>query len=499
MKTIILFALLSLLLATGLTWSEVKTSSDEINIIFDEIPEKTPTIDLISKVPDHQSAYRIQNMPLNDFVLAMAQKGSLSYVANPKVTGTVSGRFTQSSALEMIKVAARANGYAVQENGSNIELYNADTLAALPQQVYTRQLKYLRVPGKPEDQQKKMQELFKGFLSSDRSQIQFDSKTNTLVVRDVDSNISLLDSMINKLDVDRPNVLVRVTAVEVDANPRRMYGIDWQNTFGEAGLDLSATTVNSLASLLTTQFVATTATSALPTHPDYALVLQPGQVKGVLRALEKKGLAEIRAQFFVSTEDNELGMTTVARQEPIPTFSANQQTGGFDITGFQYKPIGATLQVTPQLLPDNIVRLAIKPSLSSSNQTRTFTSNNGGFSASVPIIEERSTEVTVRVPINKSLLLGGLQQLFGTDQSNKVPLLGDIPLLKFFFSSRDYEKRTRNLILVVEPGTLDPQNPENLQEEINKIKDQMKFHPKDFNKPISDLSAKASDFSPFAQ
>ena len=492
-------ALLLASLSLHFTWSEIKTESNEISIIFDEAPTKTPTIDLTQKEVEEKKAYRIQNMPLNDFVMAMAQKGSLSYVANPKIVGSVSGRFTQDLPLDMIKAAARANGYAVQCNGSNIELFNSETLAALPQQVYTRQLKYLRAPGKPEDQQKKMQELFKGFLSSDRSQIQFDSKTNTLVVRDVDSNITLIDSMINKLDVDRPNVLVRVTAVEVDANPRRMYGIDWQNTFGESGLDLSATTVNSLASLLTTQFVATNASSALPTHPDYALVLQPGQVKGVLRALEKKGLAEIRAQFFVSTEDNESGLTTVARQEPIPTFSANQQTGGFDITGFQYKPIGATLQVTPQLLPDNIVRLAIKPSLSSSNQTRTFTSNNGGFSASVPIIEERSTEVTVRVPLNKSLLLGGLQQLFGTDQSNKVPVLGDIPVLKFFFSSRDYEKRTRNLILVVEPGTLDPQNPDSLQEEINKIKDQMKFHPKDFNKPISDLSAKSSDYSHFAK
>jgi type II secretory pathway component GspD/PulD (secretin) len=499
MKTTLKSFILTPLLCVLFVSAETHKNSGEIEIIFDEVPVKSSQVEESDKSTQTKNAYRIHNMPLNDFVLAMAQKGALTYVANPKVTGNVSGRFNQDSPLEMIKVAARANGYAVQINESSIELYNADTLAALPQQVYTRQLKYLRVPGKPEDQQKKMQELFKGFLSTDRSQIQFDSKTNTLVVRDVDSNISLLDSMITKLDVDRPNVLVRVTAVEVDANPRRMYGIDWNNTFGEAGLDLSATTVNSLASLLTTQFVATTATSAMPSNPDYALVLQPGQVKGVLRALENKGLAEIRARFFVSTEDNESGMTTVARQEPIPTFSANQQTGGFDITGFQYKPIGATLQVTPQLLPDNIVRLAIRPSLSSSNQTRTFTSNNGGFSASVPIIEERSTEVTVRVPLNKSLMLGGLQQLFGTDQSNKVPILGDIPLIKFFFSSRDYEKRTRNLILVVEPGTLDPQNPQGIEDEINKIKDQMKYLPKDFNKPISDLSAQASDYSLFSK
>lgn len=474
-------------------------SSNDIDIIFDETPLPSPSTNNPTEPPTNQKVFRIQNMPLNDFVMAMAQKGGYSYVANPKITGTVSGRFSQTNSLEMIQSAARANGYAVQLNGTSLELYNADTLAALPQQVYTRQFKYLRVPGKPEDQQKKIQELFKGFLSSDKSTIQFDSKTNTLVVRDVDSNITLIDSMIHKLDVDRPNVLVRVTAVEVDSNPRRMYGIDWQQTFGQSGLDLSASTVNSLASLLTTQYVATAATSALPTNPDYALVLQPGQVRGVLRALETKGLAEIRARFFVSTEDNESGITTVARQEPIPTFSANQQTGGFDITGFQYKPIGATLQVTPQLLPNDIVRLSIKPSLSSSNQTRTFTSNNGGFSASVPIIEERSTDVTVRVPLNKSLLLGGLQQLFGTDASNKVPVLGDIPLIKFFFSSRDYEKRTRNLILVVEPGTLDPQNPQSLEDEIQKIKNDMKFKPQDFNRPVSDLSAKASDFSPFAK
>lgn len=177
MKRAPLYNTIASLLFTTWICAQTPSKPSEIEIIFDDsAPSVTQSPETIAPPSTPKKAFRIQNMPLNDFVMAMAQKGGFSYVANPKIIGTVSGRFTEDNPLEMIKTAARANGYAVQMQGNSIELYNSETLAALPQQVYTRQFKYLRVPGKPEDQQKKIQELFKGFLSSDKSTIQFDSK-----------------------------------------------------------------------------------------------------------------------------------------------------------------------------------------------------------------------------------------------------------------------------------------------------------------------------------
>jgi type II secretory pathway component GspD/PulD (secretin) len=464
-------------------------------------PKAMPSTDDASAIKIASSSltgYRIMSMPLNDFAQAMAQRAGMTYVANPVVKGVVNGRFSDADPLGMLKVAARANGYQMVVSDGAIELVNKDVLAALPDQTYTHTFRYLRFPGKNDksddkagdqasNQAAKMESLFAGLLS-EKAYIKYDPKTNTLVARDVDSRIALLDDLVKRLDVERPNVLVGVTILEVNATPRDFAGMDWQNTLGANGFSTTLDIANSLASVLTG--------GAFSAAPKYAVIIRPGQVRVVLRALSLKNLAEVRAQFFVGTEDNESGHTTVARQEPVPRFQNNQQTGGFDISGFDYKPVGNTLQVIPQLLPQNIVRLTIKPELSTLDEFRTISSSagsGGGLSVQVPVISERSTEVIVRVPIGRSLMIGGLKELGLTDNSNKIPVLGDIPGIKYLFRSKDVTRTTRNLVLIVEPTTLDPREPESIEKVTEDYKNSMKYNPHD---KLKDLMPGANPSKP---
>jgi type II secretory pathway component GspD/PulD (secretin) len=154
----------------------------------------------------------------------------------------------------------------------------------------------------------------------------------------------------------------------------------------------------------------------------------------------------------VDTEHNESGQTKVVVEQPIVQITDSTSTTTSQVQ-FNYVDVGNILRVTPQLRPDGLMRLQIHPELS--NITGTVTAGQ----SSAPIIQERSTEAIVTCPINKVCILGGLQDLFHVHDGNKIPILGDIPVLRWFFSSERDENQTRNLVLLVHPTVIDYDSP----------------------------------------
>ena len=479
-------------------------------------------------------AYRVSGMTLNEFAQIMAQKAGLSYVRNPLVDfpvhpnqpgfpassgpPLVEGTFTVSDPLTMLQAAARAHGYKVINRDGILELENGETEKNLPEVTYTYTFRYLRMPrfnlikddssssstvnnsnagpvvsgisgsggssGTSQDStrsygtnleqsERKMVDFFRGLLSTN-AYINFNAKTNTLVARDIDANIAMLDTLIKRLDVEKPNVLTAVTALEVEANPQTQLGIDW-SSLGGTGVPLQLDAVNTLGQIFFPgqnilgfgSSKVATASQTTERNSRYAAVVTPGTVSAVVRALQTKGLAEIRARFFVCTEDNEAGQTRITSDFPIlKSYTASTATtagaGGQPTPVLENADIGNTIQVIPQLLPNNMVRLQIKPIIRSLGDQRTIDLGQPVGNVRVDVIQNRTTDVTVRVPLNRSLVLGGLNQLFFADASNKIPGLGDLPLLNFFFSSKNYQRQARNLVLIVEPSILDPNDPDAL-------------------------------------
>jgi type II secretory pathway component GspD/PulD (secretin) len=81
-------------------------------------------------------------------------------------------------------------------------------------------------------------------------------------------------------------------------------------------------------------------------------------------------------------------------------------------------------------------------------------------------------------------VLGGLNQIFFTDDSNKVPILGNLPVLSFFFSSKNYQRQTRNLVLIVEPSLLDPEDPSALEQATKEARDRLRENTEESYLPL---------------
>ncbi len=123
------------------------------------------------------------------------------------------------------------------------------------------------------------------------------------------------------------------------------------------------------------------------------------------------------------------------------------------MSGFEYTDIGITLRVLPQVNSAGFINLNIRPEVA----TRTGSVNFGGAAgAEIPLIASRRTETINTIKDGYTLAIGGLIENEIQNDSNKVPVLGDIPGLGNLFKSKTDSITQRNLIIFITARTLNP-------------------------------------------
>jgi len=143
------------------------------------------------------------------------------------------------------------------------------------------------------------------------------------------------------------------------------------------------------------------------------------------------------------TTDNEEAVIYVGKNIPFQTRSTAE--GGVETySSFEYRDVGTTLKITPQISHDGTVRLAISQEVTKLESTIDFR----------PTTLKRTIDTTVIVDDNSTVVIGGLiDDKFGETET-KVPLLGDIPLLGWLFKSRNKQREKTNLYVFLTPHVI---------------------------------------------
>ena len=192
------------------------------------------------------------------------------------------------------------------------------------------------------------------------------------------------------------------------------------------------------------------------------------QLSGVLRALNEGNLVTQKSNPIVITEDNERALISLIDRVPIitTTVTTTGEAGTSVSDEVRYKidesdpvepertrEIGVTLAVTPSLLPDGTIRMRMRP------RSAQITEEVQGPSGNLyPRVAEATIESLARIPDGSSLVVGGFYGEVKGNQKTKVPLLGDVPVFKFFFKSKQTNKEQSSLVFVVTPTSYDPSN-----------------------------------------
>ncbi len=180
-------------------------------------------------------------------------------------------------------------------------------------------------------------------------------------------------------------------------------------------------------------------------------VFNADQFKVVLSALQQLNSAKIVSNPTIVTLNNTEASINVGQQYPIPSYTFNQQTGTFEVSGFIYKDIGIILKVTPQVNARGFIKLTLAPEVSQNQGTTSF---GGASGASIPIIGTRKAVTQVSLKDGYTMGIGGLISTNFNDGSNKIPILGSIPLIGYLFKQDTRNHTLDNLVIFITAKTI---------------------------------------------
>ena len=277
--------------------------------------------------------------------------------------------------------------------------------------------------------------------------IQAHEQLNALVLTAPPSLLNTMRGVIKQLDVPRAQVLVEALIVEVSEDIAHNIGIEWRtDAVGEGGSG-STGGFSSFPSDLTPLSLDS---GAVQLGTGLSLgYFRNGDLRGIINMLTGEANANVLSTPTILSLDNEEAEILVG--ENVPFITGSQQRPG-DIDPFQTierQDIGVTLKVTPRINNNNSVTLDIQQSVESISQATVSTADI--------ITNKREIKTRVLIGNDEILVLGGLIRDEIIDGENKVPLLGDIPLLGNLFKSKSTKVVKKNLMVFIHPRIMHSQ------------------------------------------
>src|SRR5437588_4862779 len=400
----------------------------------------------------------------------LARQAKINMVVSDQVTGTVTMRLEDVTALQAIAIIVKAKGLFMDQIDHVYYIKTPAEKTAEPTESDSYQFSYSRA--------KDVSPLLASQLSS-KDPPQFDERTNTIFFRETRSNIDSVRKLLVTIDKPTKQVMIEARFVEVTANPQQSYGIDWSGVVGSA----SQGKTFSYGAPRTTSSTGTGGNIPLsdlalgnPANPNilgnfsklipgqFAILSVP-QMSATLRFLNEDADAEFLANPRIVTADNLQAKIEINRAQPVPQLNFNEQTATAVFGGFQDKKFGNTLIVTPSINKDNFVTLKVKPEISNKVGDSTFVF--AGATVSSPIIDTRALESNVLIRSGDTLAIGGLIQDEVAKAHNKVPLLGDVPVLGYLFQNHLNARTKRNLLVFVTPTIIDSKYGTGLEDQVS--------------------------------
>ncbi len=298
-------------------------------------------------------------------------------------------------------------------------------------------------------------------LLSEVGSVSIDPRTNTLIVKDMASNIAKIREMVTLLDRPIPQVLIEARIVTVDRNSSFALGINWGLNFKDrlnSPLGISST----MNSAYTVQQDVTTRGERRPimsASPVMVNLKPAGTVGNVgmhlgsispiidvgieIGALEDGGKAKTISSPRVITVN---GHKASISQGVTVYFPAESESGG---TTLEPQQAQLVLEVTPQVSPNGFITMEV-------DVTNDALASTGGTASGVPAINNKNISTKAMIKDGETLVLGGVFQDLITDSQGGVPKFKEIPLLGWLFKNKQSSNTQSELLIFITPRIVGP-------------------------------------------
>ncbi len=424
------------------------------------------------KLPNTQTekfSLNFQNIPVAALLQLIAKTSHLNFVVSNSVKGDMSIHLQNTSWRQAMHIILKSNGLGSRRIGNTMligpveeltnneikEMQAKQKLAAMePLNFRIISLKYANA--------KDLARLLKGqnnTLLSPRGQVGEDLRTNSLLVYDTRGHLSQVASFIRRLDIPAKQVLIQVQIVDVDdsyekelgvrfgvSTPKHLSGTLAGGNQGAQGTPLAD--ITPFTDRLNFDLPATTLFSN-PASIGVALAkLGNVFIDAELSALEAEGALKIVSTPRLITSNQETA--TIQQGEEIPYLEATS-SGASSIS---FKDALLSLEVTPQINPDNRIMLNIKVTENRAGKQVIVNTDTQVSTLSPPAINTQELQSSVLLNNGETVALGGIYRISKNNQVERVPFLGSLPLIGVFFGHTAIQKTKRELLVFITPTVL---------------------------------------------
>ena len=284
---------------------------------------------------------------------------------------------------------------------------------------------------------------------SPQGRIAVDARTNKLIVSDVPEVFPQIEAILAELDVKAPQVLIEAQIVEVSKSSGFDVGFNWniEGSFTAGQTDVPWTWFKKDSSGNILKWFGAHETGDSSSGDGWKLDFSSLGV--VFKALMSSGEARSLGKPKVITMNNSPAVITSAREAAVSNVTRSNESSDNSYSGVERKTVGLKLTVTPQVNKEGYVTLTVAPSYSDLVPSETVAKDQTTYDTVT-----RAVSTLVRVKSGQTVVLGGLLQSSEKETVTKVPLLGQIPVLGWLFSSKNKSKSTTDLVIFLTPTVL---------------------------------------------
>ncbi len=387
---------------------------------------------------EQRANYSFRAAPIEEVFDMLSQKDKLNIVLTRGVTGPITVNLYNTTVKEAIYSIAEAAGYWVEvRNGSYVILGKESSVDYPGANTVVKSFKVQY------SDPKQVSDLLAKYISR-YGKITPLIGRKLIVVEDLPGYMDRIQTILQSLDVQPKQIMIEARILEVTLDAGEQYGVDWRRVFGSpSNTNLNGSFGNA--------GLATGTAAAPATGFFFSLLNQNLEV--YFSALASKGLVRTLATPKLLAMENEEATAVIGEHTGYSvTTTINLVTS----QTIQFLDSGVILKVTPSVDEQGRVLLKVHPEVSSATLS----------AAGVP--SKKSTEVTTSLLCEdgQSIFIGGLINAQSSNQRNGIPILGEMPILGNFFSSKNETVNSKETVVIITPYVIkDAKDAERFAEE----------------------------------
>ena len=395
---------------------------------------------------------------IDDVLRIMAEQSGVDIIKSPKVTGVVTATLTDIPLDEALSNILVSQGYGYVASNNMIRILPIEEMSEASDRLVSRiyRITYANVI--------EVEAALKKFVSP-RGSLSSNPGTSNIIVTDSESRIKAIDDFIKEVDRITPQIEVEARIYDMTSKDRLDLGIEWQaghrTTYTTSGDPAYGTTgivaLGENPSSNTDPFTTGAFKGSTGKAESTVGALRFGWLNAgididlLLRAQQENVNAKLLANPRILVLDNQKANIKIVSE--IPYQEVTETSAGGSIGSTAFREVGVELTVTPHVTREGMVRLQLKPKFSV--QTGTVIVGTASNQFSQPTVDRREADTTLLVGDGQTVVLGGLRKKDATKQVNKIPLLGDLPLVGLAFRFQGENTITSELVVFITPKIIE--------------------------------------------